>query len=90
VEQLSDKINSVNCASSWNYVLEYSYIGCALQCKIHPFFKYTQDLHLIIELDPLKISTPLRTQTQLDTMSTYIDNMYKLKEEPSYISVLQN
>ena len=25
VEQLSDKINSVICASSWNYILEYYY-----------------------------------------------------------------
>jgi hypothetical protein len=25
VEQLSDKINSVTCASSWNYILEYYY-----------------------------------------------------------------
>jgi hypothetical protein len=24
VEQLSDKINSVTCASSWNYIVEYS------------------------------------------------------------------
>jgi len=23
VEHLSDKINSVTCASSWNYILEY-------------------------------------------------------------------
>jgi len=25
VEQLSDKINSVTCASSWDYILEYYY-----------------------------------------------------------------
>ena len=25
VEQLSDKINSVTCASCWNYILEYYY-----------------------------------------------------------------
>jgi hypothetical protein len=25
VQQLSDKINSVTCASIWNYILEYYY-----------------------------------------------------------------
>jgi hypothetical protein len=34
VEQLSDKINSVTCASSWNYILGYYY-----DARTHEYFE---------------------------------------------------
>jgi len=47
------------------------------------------DLCLIIEQSPLKISTLLQTQTQLDTVNTYISNIHNIKQAPRDINELQ-
>jgi hypothetical protein len=41
------------------------------------------------ERGPLMMSTPLRTQTQPDTVNTYIDNKHNKKQEPTDINVLK-
>jgi len=38
---------------------------------------------------PLKICTPFQTQTQLDTVNTYIANILNEEQEPTDINVLQ-
>ena len=45
---------------------------------------------LITVWGPLKSSTPLRTQTQLDTVNTYIANIHHRKQQPEDVNVLKN
>jgi len=46
-------------------------------------------VHLRAPVVPLKISTPLRTQTQLDTVNIYIANISSKKHDSTDTNVLK-
>ena len=61
-----------------------SVVSCFLLCMLAKYVFNWE--HPVV---PLKISTPLRTQTQLDTVKAYSANVRNKKQETTNINVLK-